>query len=251
MLLEEVFAGNLVHGKVQTVSLGSSLDEAVALLERGGFHQVPVVDGTKPVALLTETDARRAYAAGRQAEPVEKLASALPPLLQPKDGLVDLLAYMDEHNSLLIVDPDGSLRGIITYWDVLKIARPYLIVSEIEILLREVVATAYETAYGPNWWGHVRQDLRQRAEMEHKNDADEGDTSPRHMLGHTSFWALIEILHDLKPEFGQKRYNLLQQIRVMRNQVAHHYRLDAAEQAAMIKACTEARTWLEELVAHP
>lgn len=252
MLVEEVFAGNLISGRVQTVTKGGSLQEAVAILEKGGFSQVPVVDGSnKPVALLKEVDARRAYMNGRQGAPVEELASALPPLLQPKDGLVDALAHLDEFNSLLIVDPDGSLLGIITYWDVLKIARPYLCVSEIELLLREVCATAYEKAYGKDWWDNIRPDLRNLAEREHQSDRDEGDSSPRHMLGHTSMWALIEILRDIKPEYGEKRYNLLQKIRVMRNRVAHHYRLDREEVAQILSACLEARTWLEDLVPQP
>lgn len=251
MLVEEVFAGNLISGRVQTVAKGGSLQEAVAILEKGGFSQVPVVDGTRPVALLKEADARRAYTSGRQNEPVEALASPLPPLLQLKDGLVDLLAHLDAFSSLLIVDPSGSLRGIITYWDVLKIARPYLCVSEIELLLREVCATAYQKAYGEDWWSHVRPDLRRLAEQEHQSDRDEGDSSPRHMLGHTSMWALIEILREIRPEYGEKRYALLQRIRVMRNRVAHHYRLDQAEVAAILSTCTEARTWLEDLVPQP
>lgn len=251
MLVEEVFAGNLTHGKVQAVPKGGSLADAVAILEQGGFSQVPVVDGKRPVALLKESDARRAYMNGRQNEPVEQLASSLPPLLQPKDGLVDLLAHLDSFSALLVVDPDGSLRGIITYWDVLKIARPYLCVSEIELLLREVCATAYEAAYGPDWWEHVRPDLRNLAEKEHQSDKDDGDSSPRHMLGHTSMWALIEILREIRPEYGEKRYELLQRIRVQRNRVAHHYRMEPGEVAQILKNCLEARTWLEDLVPHP
>jgi hypothetical protein len=251
MLVEDVFAGNLISGRVRTIAKGGSLQEAVAILEKEGFSQVPVVDGTKPIALLKEADARRAYASGRQDEPVEQLASPLPPLLQRKDGLVDLLAHLDDFSSLLIVDADGSLIGIVTYWDVLKIAQPYLCVSEIEILLREVCATAYEKVYGKDWWGHVRPDLRNLAEREHQSDKDEGDSSSRHMLGHTSMWALIEILRDIKPEYGQAKYALLQKIRVMRNRVAHHYRLEQEEVAKILSACMEARTWLEDLVQQP
>lgn len=250
MMVEEVFAGNLISGRIQTIAKGSSLQEAVEILQKGGFSQVPVVEQERPVALLKLDDALRAYTDGRQHEPVEAIASPLPPLLQAKDGLVDLLAHLDDYSSLLIVDPDGSLRGIITYWDVLKIARPYLSVSEIELLLREVCATEYEKAYGKDWWDNIRPDLRNVAEREHQSDRSEGDSSPRHMLGHTSMWALIEILRDVKPEYGQKRYELLQRIRVMRNRVAHHYRLEPEEVAEILRACTEARTWLEELVPH-
>jgi CBS domain-containing protein len=239
----KLVARDLMTARVESVGAQSRLEEAIAIMDRAGYGQIPVMEGTKPVGLLREVDIRRALIQGRQDRPVVEIASSLPRLVSPDTRLSDLLAAIHEQESLLVVEGDGALAGIITYWDLVVLARPFLMVTEVELMLRQATAMAYQKRYGPHWWSHVRQDLRQRAEEEHQQDRAEAPT-PEHMLGHTSFWALIEIYRDVTP--GEESwFEELHRIRVLRNRVAHHYAMSGTEEQELIRRCFKVRDWLQ------
>jgi CBS domain-containing protein len=249
VLQNKMTAREIMTRRVQTVPAESSLTDALALMDRGGFGQLPVMQGEAAVALLTEADARRAILAGRLDRPVGELASPLPPLVRPCTRLSGVLAALQEQESLLVISGSGRLRGIITYWDVLVLSRPHLLVKEVELLLRRVVAAACEAKYGPDWWPQVPVDLRERAEDEHKNDDDHTpNPTPEHMLGHTSFWSLIEICRWIQPDVTEDRLQELHRVREMRNFVAHYYRLTPAQLRALVETCTRAGDWLEQML---
>lgn len=223
----------------------SGLSEAIQIMDEGGYGQVPVLQGDRPVKLLTERDARRAILSGKSALPVGEFASALPCLLAPEAPLSEVVEALQRDDSLLVIGPDGRLEGIITYWDVLKVARPHLVVAEAELLLRRVVAEAYAEQYGPDWWSHVREDLRRRAEEEHERDAAESEPTSEHMLGHTSFWSLIEIYREIHPEVSEERIGSFHRVRQWRNQVAHLYMLSEADVAQLVRDALAMRDFLE------
>lgn len=242
----KMYAADLMTRQVRSVKAESALSEALALMDGGGYGQIPVLEGDRPVKLLTERDARRALQSGPANRPVGDLASPLPCLLSPEAPLSEVVEALQNAESLLILGDDGRLEGIITYWDVLKVARPHLVVAEAELLLRKVVAEAYAERYGQNWWSHVRPDLRNRAEEEHNRDRNEGDSSSEHMLGHTSLWSLIEIFKEIRPDVSEDRIASFHKVRQWRNQVAHLYIMSDEEIARLVRDALAMRDFLEE-----
>jgi len=235
---------------VKSVEATQSLLAAIATMDHYGFGQLPVqVDG-KPVGLLTEGDVRRALLAGRHTAPVLEVASVLPAIVQPVARISYVLQSLQHQDSVLVVSSNQELVGIITYWDILILSRPALMVKEVELLLRQVVASAFLIDHGSNWWGKVPEELRRRAEEEHNEDEGEEPT-PEHMLGHTSFWVLIELFRHIRPLYAEERFALLHKIREFRNRVVHHYRIPAQELERLSQRCEQAGNWLEELQAHP
>ena len=248
MLKHEMVARDIMTKSVRTVNHDGSLKDALTIMDREGFSQMPVMEGEKPVALLTEPDVRRAILQDRQDRPVAELASPLPALVGPGTRISRVMVALQEQDSVLVVSSRDRLEGIITYWDVLELARPYMLVKEVELLLRRVVEAAFEQKYGPDWWRHVSEDLRQRAEEEHEADKQEGDSSPAHMLGHTSLWSLIEIFRSARPDLNGNDFKELHEIRKFRNQVAHLYILTPAEQHELSQRCLRAGDWLQSLL---
>lgn len=242
----KMYAADLMTRQVRSVTVTGSLSEAMRIMDEGGFSQVPVIDGERPVRLLTERDARHALRDGKAERPLSEVASPLPCMLSPEAPLSEVLAQLSDYDTLLIVQGKGDLAGIITYWDVLRVARPHLLVAEVELLLRRMVAEAYRAKYGQDWWGHLRGDLRQRAEEEHQRDKKEGNSSPEHMLGHTSFWALIEAYSDIRPDLSEEQVASFHKVRVWRNQVAHLYVMTEQELAQLIRETLAMRDFLEE-----
>ncbi len=247
VVVDKLKARALMTRCVKTVRIDSSFDEALEIMSMEGFSQLPVMDGTKPVALLTEADLRRALLENRRDRPVGELASPLPTSLSPEARLSVVLQALEGHESILVISPRGRLRGIITYWDVLVLSRPYLFVTESELLLRQVVSKAFTKAYGPDWWDQVPDDIRRTAEEEHRHDDGEQAT-PEHMLGHTSFYQLIKCYQHVWPEIPAQWVDNLHQVRMLRNRVAHHYRIDTAEERELIRRCSELRDWLEAML---
>jgi hypothetical protein len=242
-------ASDIMTRSVRTVPEGAHLAEAMAIMDSHGISQVPVMRGDSPVAMLTEDDARHALMQRLQDRPVERLASPLPDLLGPDSRISEVLQALQGQNSLLVVGDDGALAGIITYWDVVVLARPHLFVKEVELLLRLVVAAQYERKYGDNWWGQVPEEIRQRAEQEHQADrAEFPNPTPEHMLGHTSFWGLIETFRSVRPDLEDSQFTELHRIREFRNKVAHYALLTPDEQRTLVADCLKAGAWLERFL---
>ncbi|HYF96000.1 MAG TPA: CBS domain-containing protein [Symbiobacteriaceae bacterium] len=236
-------ARDLMTPDVITVAAGSSLAGAIAIMDRHGFSQVPVMRDGRPAGLLTETDVRRALTGGRGDLPALELASPLPEMAAPDSRLSAVLQLLQKQEAVLVARADGALAGIITYWDLLVLTRPSLLVKEVELLLRRVVAVTYAEKYGPDWWPNVPPDLRKNAEDEHRADGDD-DASPEHMLGHTSLWALIQIFRGARPDLGEESFQRLHRIRQFRNKVAHLYVLTPEEEAEIRDLCPKMGDWL-------
>jgi CBS domain-containing protein len=240
-------ARDLMTADVVTVPAGSSLAEAIAIMDRHGYSQLPVMRDGKPEALLTEADIRRALLENQTEQTVDRAASALPAAVEPRARLSHVLALLQEQETVLVIDTEGGLAGIVTYWDILVTAQPALLVQEVELILRRVVSSMYQEKYGADWWDQIPKDLRQRAEEEHKADRDEAAT-PEHMLGHTSLWSLIEIFRHIRPNIDDHQFDRLHRIRELRNMVAHLYVLSAEELREIRQICPAAGDWLISLL---
>jgi len=250
MISHSLRALDVMSPDVKSVDETQSLLEAIMVMDRYGYGQLPVLSNGKPVGLLTEGDVRQSLLAGRQSAPVSEAASPLPDLVEPITRISYVLHSLQHQDSVLVVGPDQTLVGIITYWDILILTRPALMVKEVELLLRQVVADAFKQDHGPDWWGKVPNDLRRRAEEEHDEDEDEAPT-PEHMLGHTSFWVLIELFRHIRPQHQEEHFDLLHKVREFRNRVVHYYKMPTEELERLALRCRQAGDWLEELQALP
>ena len=233
---------------VATVRADSSLTDAVAVMEQEGFSQLPVLENGRPVAMLTERDVRSALLNGRQDLTVKELASPLPEAVQPETLISRALSLSEQQESLLVLNEAGAIAGLVTFWDLLKLARPHLLVKEVELLLREVTADHCRQTYGEHWWRALPRHLTERAEEEHERDEIPGvRASGEHMLGHTSFWNLNQIFILVTPGLREDQIEALDDARVMRNEVAHYYVLTPKEQADLTEFCHELIDWLSTL----
>lgn len=240
----KLLARDIMIRNVTTVAAESRLADAVAVMDREGFSQLPVVRGNRLIGLLTEADVRRALMKNRQNRPVSELAGALPELVQPDTRIARTLQAMDDQEAILVVGPQQELQGIITYWDMIVLGRPHVMVKEVEQLLRMAVSNECVRRFGAEWWNRLPENLRERAEDEHRMYDGKAPADSEHMLGHTVFFGLIQIYHYLHPDVDDKYIEALDKIREFRNQISHLVALPPAEQAEMSRRCVEIGDWL-------
>lgn len=235
-------AREIMTPDVVTVDADSDLSAAIGVMDSMGYSQLPVMQHGKPVALLTESDVRRALARGQGHLPVADLASPLPRTAGPETRLSGVLQLLQADETILVMEGE-TLVGIVTYWDLLVLSQPALMVQEVELILRRVIVVLSEAKFGPDWWERLPKNLRDRAEEEHQADREEG-SAPEHMLGHTSLWTVIEIFRFLRPDLANHHFDRLHRVRTLRNMVAHLYVLTDEEQAEIRSLCPEVGDWL-------
>ena len=102
-----------------TVSADQPLAEAVALMQRHNISGVPVVEGKRPVGILTHRDIRFAEDLGQA---VANLMTR--ELITASEGISheDAKRLMHENRieKLIVVDAKGNLRGLVTIKDIEK-----------------------------------------------------------------------------------------------------------------------------------
>lgn len=118
----------------ETVQLGQPLSEAYILLQNRNFHHVPVVDGDTPVGLISSTDILKLVydVEGHDDRMLRTMLdhqftledAMSTELLTVKTGdplrsVVDHLAAGSAH-SVLVLDNDGALEGIVTTSDLIR-----------------------------------------------------------------------------------------------------------------------------------
>ena len=127
----------IMSEQVVTVDDGQQLSDVWDLLRRHGIHHVPVVNGLRPIGVISATDILRlAYdfdatddrmmrtMLDHQFSIDDAMSTALVTL--PTDATVhdaaELLATGDSH-SVLIIDAVGELAGIVTTTDLIRFLR--------------------------------------------------------------------------------------------------------------------------------
>jgi CBS domain-containing protein len=125
---------------VRTVHRGQSLGEVWELLNANEFHHVPVVDGTKPVGMVSSTDiVKLVY--NYEGTDDRMLRTVLDHEFSLEDAMsnaletvnstgtirhaADLMADGNIH-SVLVVNEDGGLAGIVTSTDLIRFLRDQL-----------------------------------------------------------------------------------------------------------------------------
>ena len=118
----------------QTVHLGQPLSEAYALLQKGEYHHVPVMDGDRPVGMISSTDILKlVYDVDHNDDRMLRtmldhqftLEDAMSTeLVTVRNGesvrkVANHMSTGDNH-SVIVVDDAGALEGIVTSSDLIR-----------------------------------------------------------------------------------------------------------------------------------
>lgn len=122
---------------VSTVHTGQSLSEVWDILKSGEFHHVPVLEGSKPVGVISSTDILKLVynfdgtdermirsVLDHEFSIMDAMATALETvsLDSTVHHAADLLSAGTFH-SVLVTDHDGKLAGIVTSTDLIRFLR--------------------------------------------------------------------------------------------------------------------------------
>ncbi len=110
-----------------TAVADDTVEGAAQAMVAAGVGSVVVVDGTTPVGILTERDMVRFGASGKDpsSEPVSSWMTADPDCCRNDEDVVKAFARLSEHGyrHIPVVTDDGSLEGIVSMRDLMRIAR--------------------------------------------------------------------------------------------------------------------------------
>lgn len=111
--------------KIATVRPDVSLESVRHAFERHPFHHLPVVTGDgKAVGIISDRDLIRACVDGKLAadSPASTIMTQVLVSIEPEATLVEAAQRLVKLgvNSLLVFDPPGRLRGILTTRDIVK-----------------------------------------------------------------------------------------------------------------------------------
>ena len=120
---KSVPVSQIMTSQVRTLGPDATLDEVRRLLRSERCHHVPIVEGGRLVGIVSSRDLLRQMRASEPADPtgIEAVMSRDVVTLrrdESVDRAIDLIA--DGHlHSVLVVDDDGGLAGIVTDTDLL------------------------------------------------------------------------------------------------------------------------------------
>jgi predicted transcriptional regulator len=233
---------------VVTVSPRTPAGEAIALMRKHGYSQLPVVEGRSVLGLFSY----RAFAvevanmAGTKSDPSalpveEFLEHDQPVYARLTDEFRTLIEHLDTQDAVVVGDPD-QLLGLLTAMDVLRylygVANAFVLIEEIELSLRSLIQIAVPAA----------ADLKMCAERALAEKYKGKEITAR--LENMSFddyvglvrdgrnWAMFEpVLGGTRPRSSTK----LEGVRDLRNDVFHFKRELSAEDHQTLANC---RDWL-------
>ncbi len=104
-----------------TIGPDAKLEDALALMKQHGFSGLPVVEGSKPVGILTSRDVRFETNTSRL---VRDVMTAEPISVPEGTSLEDSRRLLHKHRieKLLVTDERGALLGLITVKDIVQAA---------------------------------------------------------------------------------------------------------------------------------
>ncbi|GAA3035301.1 hypothetical protein GCM10020229_53390 [Kitasatospora albolonga] len=133
------------RSELKTVKLTDPLNRAVELLSENGYDQLPVLD--EDGHLRGSITWREIGATNRPATALVRDAAVLKVRsIRTDEPMVDCLADVADHGCVFVVNPDGSLSGIVTGHDLAhrfeQELRPYALIQELELRLRRALRKA-------------------------------------------------------------------------------------------------------------
>lgn len=136
-------AATLMRGGPRTCSPQSTVIEAVLIFKDEDCALVPVVDGGKPVGVVTDRDVALGLARkpDLEADPVSEIMSKNPDSVGPNASVVDIASMLAKQGRrrLLVVDDNGLLIGTVGWSDI----APHLSFT----VLESAVETAMDTSH--------------------------------------------------------------------------------------------------------
>jgi CBS domain-containing protein len=145
--------------KLVTVEPEMAVADALDLLEKHGFSQVPVVVGREVLGLFSyRTFSRAVITHGRRAKKnkkfealeltVEECMESKPQFARITDEFVEWFDVIDRSDSVLVGSPN-KLQGIVTGMDILRylysVASPFVLIGEVELTLRALMQMAVDS----------------------------------------------------------------------------------------------------------
>ncbi|NPV08630.1 MAG: CBS domain-containing protein [Anaerolineae bacterium] len=107
---------------VHVLAPDTRVAEAAALMQRYGHEGFPVVEGGKPVGIITRREIDRALHHGLDRAPVRVYMRAQGVSVDPETGVRELQRLMTEHDiGQVPVVEDGRVIGIVTRTDLIKL----------------------------------------------------------------------------------------------------------------------------------
>ncbi|MYZ37567.1 MULTISPECIES: CBS domain-containing protein [unclassified Streptomyces] len=133
------------RNELKTVRLTDPLSRAVELLSENAYDQLPVLDDDGH--LRGSVTWREIGATNRPATALVRDAAVLKVRsIRTDEPMVDCLADVADHGCVFVVNPDGSLSGIVTGHDLAhrfeQELRPYALIQELELRLRRALRKA-------------------------------------------------------------------------------------------------------------
>jgi predicted transcriptional regulator len=114
--LASVPVSAVILNRLATVSVEQPLEDVAQLLVAGRRAQVPVIDGDKPVSVVTRDDLAEAVQALGPHAPVADLPRRGVLAVSPADSLEDVLARLRaEPDTVAVLIDHGAPVGVVTF----------------------------------------------------------------------------------------------------------------------------------------
>lgn len=231
---------------VRTVPSGTTVAEALQIMLENRYSQLPIVDEGRLRGVFSLWSLARQIASTPALKlsdvTVEDVMEQLP-TVTVEHSLHDVLALLAHYEALLVDSPHG-LQAIATQADMLRyfygVARPFVLVQEIELGLRAVIAFAapgdllracIDHSIRTYYEDHLKRDVPTRLE-------DMAFEDYRTMIVSQKNWPLFQNVLGRNRDLVASR---LERIRDLRNAV-FHFRADLAVIDHQTLAAT--RDWL-------
>ena len=133
-------ASEIMQSKVVSLGAASSLMDAASVMHEHNIRHLPVVEHNELVGILSERDLRgfleelyessqeTADGIRKQSISIREVMQTKPLAVDPSADLVDVIDLMLDNKvgAIVVADELGQLRGIVSYEDILKVAREKL-----------------------------------------------------------------------------------------------------------------------------
>ncbi len=110
-------AEDIMHEGVVTIAPDDSVREAIDVMVKEGYSQLPVVRDGRPQGIISNSDIRQLESENAAELPVAEAMREAITTVEPDATIDEVNAHLNHQAAVMVVE-DGQLRGIITEADV-------------------------------------------------------------------------------------------------------------------------------------